>query len=306
MTKAKVWTPGDPVPPDYVMAKDNLPARDQGGWAQDKLRWLEEFLRPAIAATKRKGGATYYVDLFAGPGRNANDRGDDFQGSPLIGLESEFLFKDETETSGFNHFYFCNIDPLDHALLEQRVEKKLAEVGSRVKPDNVRCLPGDSNELIHKILDEIPEWAYVMVVADIDGPSDLAFDTLRALRQRHDSVDLYVLYPTNLGISRLLPYDGERRHNKTLDRYFPTLDWEEIVNDRRTNAQSAEMRGRLLELYRSHLANHWKYVEVAMDVRKKGGNLYHMLFATDFSPAISMAISARSRSGQYGLFDSAR
>lgn len=308
MNGPRSWNAGDPPPAGYVIAKDGLPARDQGLWAQDKLRWLEEFLRPAIGATKKKGEATYYVDLFAGPGRNANSDGDDFPGSPLIALEAKYRFRHERRASHIGNFRFCNLQALDHGLLEERVARSLKGLGGAVDSSNALLLHGDSNQLIHKILSEIPAWAYVMVFADIEGPRDLAFETVQALRAKHDSVDLYLLYPTNLGIGRLFAYNQPARdkHRATLDRYYGTDGWWSIVDERTTNAQAREMKVRLLQLYQDQLRTMWEHVSVVLDVQKGASGLYHMLFATNFEPALSMADSARMRAGQYDIFDRLR
>lgn len=60
-TPVAMWKLGDSVPEGYVLANDGLPARKQGLWARDKLRFLEEYLPPAVGATRRKGSHTHYL-----------------------------------------------------------------------------------------------------------------------------------------------------------------------------------------------------------------------------------------------------
>jgi hypothetical protein len=67
---------------EYVVASDNLPARRNGAWARDKLSFLDEYLPPALQATIAKR-QRYYLDLFAGPGLNVDDDGQEFEGAAI-------------------------------------------------------------------------------------------------------------------------------------------------------------------------------------------------------------------------------
>ncbi len=301
-----VWGAGDDLPASYVLAKDGLPARKQGPWAQQKLRFLQEYLPPAVGATKRKAGETYYLDLYAGPGRNAFVEGAetrDFPGSPLIALAAEFPFREGRR--GFGYFDFCNFSQFDFQLLHARVEAALQRGESRANRDQIREHRGDSNELLRTILTGIPTYAYVLAFADIEGPRDLSFGTLQALREKHSSVDLYVLYPSGIGLDRILAWNPRTRarYAPTLTRYFGTDEWKKVVDSRRTGSQSKHMRGELIDLYLDQLRSLWKHAEVVVRVKKANRGLYHMIFATDHPAAISISKSAKRRSSQLGLLD---
>lgn len=305
-----IWKAGDPVPKGFVLASDGLLARSQGIWAQDKLRFIKEYLPPAVGATKKKGGQTYYLDLFAGPGRNAtvDDFGRvkaDFPGSPIIALRAQFKFRGEDRPKGFGHFHFFNLDPLDHEMLERRVKKELAALGGRVNPEQVHLHHGDSNVLLPGVLARIPTWAYILAFVDIEGPSDLPFETLRTLRRSHPSTDAYILYPTGIGLDRLLPYDPVERekYRPILDAYYGTEEWWDIVERRKTEAQSPQMKQQLLELYQSQLRKVWKNVHIMMRVEKGERGLYHMIFVTDHEVAEKIAKAAGRLSRQYDLLD---
>lgn len=303
------WTEGDPVPEGYVLSRtDNLPARDQGIWARDKLRFLRKYLPGAVGATKKKQGKTYYLDLYAGPGRNAwvDEGGDyeDFPGSPLIALDSEFEFADKDKPTGFGHYHFCNISDRDHELLSRRVDATCQQLTQHREVGEVHLHYGDSNEEIFSILDGIPERAYIAVFLDIQGPSNLAFRTVEALKANHDSVDVYVLYPTH-ALRRILPYDPEEReqYRDTLNQYFGTDKWEPIVERRKTEAQARRMDRELRGLYQDQLRKLWEHVDVPMSVTGPKGLLYHMIFAYDHPAAGNIADSAAKSSAQGILFD---
>lgn len=302
------WQPGDPIPDGYIRSRaDGLPARDQGPWARDKLRFLKKYLPAAVGATKKKRGHTHYVDLFAGPGRNAWIRGNrykDFLGSPLIALGARFKFKDRKRPMGFGNYHFCNIDRFDHDLLSRRLEVAAATLDSEAMLGELDIRLGDANDEIYAIIEEIPSWAYIAAFLDIEGPADLAFSTVRALKSRHASVDAYVLYPTG-GLRRILPYDPQerKRFRDTLTRYYGTEEWESIVERRASEAQASAMDRDLLSLYKRQLGNSWKHVEVVMRVTGPRGLLYQMLFVYDHPAAGRIADSAARSSAQFLLFD---
>ena len=303
-----MWQLGDPVPEGYLLSlHDGLPARNQGPWARDKLRFLEEYVTPALGATKRKRGHTHFIDLFAGPGRNASSSTgyhQEFEGSPIRAVRAVFKGKEGEERFGGLHF--CNLDQLDDQLLKKRVERTLQMHNIGELRDRIHYYPGDSNERIGEILASIPSFAYLMVFIDIEGPQDLPFDTIRELRKRHASVDLYVLFPVGLGRDRLLSYKPEKRldYEHILDPYFGTPAWRDIVSERTTPSQAPEMHRRLRELYMRQLLQLWKHVDVAIRVTKAGSyKMYDMLFAYDHEAAGRIAKFARRRTDELGLFN---
>jgi three-Cys-motif partner protein len=299
---------GDSVPDGYAIASDGLLARKSGAWAREKLDFIDRYVGPAMSATQRKGGHTHYVDLFAGPGWNVvvDKRSgrvkDEFAGSPILVLESQLA--QESELLRFQHFHFCNESELDHKLLEIRTGQRLERLGSTIEPNNVRHSHGDSNELIRELLEDIPTWAYLFAFADIEGPDDLPFATLQALKHAHKSVDLYLLFPTR-DIQRLLSYkrDELEKHEEKCDRFFGTPEWRRIVGRRYTTSQAREMRRELLELYQAQLRTVWTHADTVMPIRRRGRVvLYHMLFAHDHPAAERIFRWARSKLEQLDLF----
>jgi three-Cys-motif partner protein len=142
-----------------------------------------------------------------------------------------------------------------------------------------------------------------MVFADIEGPTNLAFATIQELKRKHTSVDLYVLYPSDIGLLRLADYKtGGERFTQALVPYFGTEECLEIIGARRTDSQSHAMRKALLDLYVAQLRTLWSKVEVLFPVRKRDRLLYYMLFAYDHPAAGSIAVSA-AKDEKLDLFD---
>lgn len=270
---------------DYLLSReDGLPARHQGPWAKKKLDFLSEYLEFAIQATKKARGSVYYLDLFAGPGRNAwGAISREFQGSPLRAMEASHSFPEDDQPTGFDHLYFCNLNDVDHEVLRRRATAKQRELDDEMELGAIYLRHGDSNELIHDILADIPTYAIIIAFADIQGPANLRFETVEALRSQHGKVDFYVHYPSGV-LDRILPYDEGTReqYRDTLNAFFGTKDWEPIVERRQSTGQATKMRRELLELYIDRLEALWDHVGVKPEkVKGPRGYYYHMIFATN-------------------------
>lgn len=286
------WEEGDPVPEGYVQSQeDGLLAREQGPWAKKKLDFLKDYLPAAVKATKKLRGHTYYLDLFAGPGRNVwTNRSQEFPGSPLIALSASCTFEGEAEPTGFSYLHFCNIDGRDHRLLGRRVEWERGRLEDKIRLGNVELHHGDANKLVSQLIENIPRFAFIAAFADIEGPTNLPFATVEALRARHDRVDLYVLFPSS-DLERLLCYDPEKRERnaKAVTTFFGTDAWRGVVEQRQTDGQAVQMRRGLLALYKDQLGHLWKHVDDEFRVKGPRGYYYHMVFATNHEAGDSIA-----------------
>jgi three-Cys-motif partner protein len=96
----------------YRVARDGLPARVSGHWAQEKLQVLQRYLDVVVPAMKKSDwGGLCYVDLLAGGGRCVLESGEEFDGSPLIALRC---------TPPFSSAVFVEQDPRLVAALKAR------------------------------------------------------------------------------------------------------------------------------------------------------------------------------------------
>lgn len=270
------------MPKDSVIAGDGLPARRSGAWAREKLSFIDDFVPPGLQATRAKRDR-WYVDLFAGPGKNVDDAGKEFDGAALRALRASAT---TDERVAFTRAVLVNLDPQDHASLTARVDT-LAERGElRPLRRNVELLNADANGVVHRIMRDIHDRAYAFVMADIEAPRQLAWSTVAALKSHgHRSVDLFVLFPLDMGLNRMLSYRTETVEESadTLTRFFGCEDWRPLVEQRVTDAQSPAFRRSLLELYIHRLQGlGWKYVTVVRDVKRVGDSgLYKMIYASN-------------------------
>lgn len=274
---------------ETVTASDDLPARDNGIWAEGKLSFLDEVGPATLQATKRML-QRYYIDLFAGPGKNVDKRetGLEFDGSALRALR---MHATNDPRITFTHGIFVNLDRADHDALRERVRRIVGSGESRIPPDHIWLLNRDANDALPEIMRAIDRRAYALVFADIEGPDQWPWTSVQALREHgHQSVEVYMLFPLGMALNRLISWEDDKteRFARTLTQFYGTDEWRGIR--RTTDAHSPELRRALLELYVSRLRSLWSTVIVARDVRRRGQHqLYKMLFMTNHPAGASIA-----------------
>ena len=259
------------------VGSDGLPVRQNGQYARQKLKFLDRYLPWALTATIRKKKRVY-VDLFAGPGRNS-DGVHEFEGGAIRALTAG----GRNERARFTDAVLVNLNPVEHDALTERVAK-LCDAGHCLIPRaRIRLVLGDSNLLIGDLLRAFHDLDYLMVFADIEAPKQLPFVTLQTLKARHQSVDLYMLFPLDMAIKRLVSYNQRRRHEwaPTLDSFFGTEEWKTLGEELRANPdRRAELSRALTSLYCRQLRTLWDDADSVLDVHlRRKRRLYKMLFA---------------------------
>lgn len=202
---------------NYALASDGLPARKNGRYAEEKLRFLDDYLPPALAATANKH-RRHVIDLFAGPGLNVDKHNTryEFPGSPFREMRAH---APGHPRQGFSHAHFVNLDPLDHETLTTRVDRWCAATDSAIPRDRITLHRETADAALPQILRTIPALDYVFVFADIEGIQEFPWTMVEALRARgHRSLELYVLFPLQMTLQRLLAYQQSKR-----ERYDPLL-----------------------------------------------------------------------------------
>lgn len=292
--------------PRHPLASDGLRARKNGSYARVKLEFLDRYLPFALNATKKKRRRVY-LDLFAGPGINI-DVADEFPSGALRALSAS----GPGSGTSFTDAVLVNLDAADHRALSERVEGICTGGQSRVSMDRIQLVNGDANESLPAILEGFHPKDYLMVFADIEAPKQLPFVTLEALRAEHTSVDLYVLFPLDMAVTRLVAYNPRRRREwgPVLDSFFGTNAWTEIADELRTNpGRRAELGRQLTGLYCRQLGTLWEEAGVVADVYlRKRQRLYQMVFASSHIAAgriktsVKLAMDQSAGAGQGELF----
>lgn len=278
---------------------DGIRARKGGEWAKEKLDFLSYYGPVALTATAKKP-ERHFLDLFAGPGLNCiKNSPEEFDGSPLRAIE---LSSTRRPPKSFTDCWFLNLDRRDHIALEKRIDGRVKAGRSRLPRNHVHCIHGDANVEVLGILDAIQPRDYILAFADMEAPKQCPWSTIRALREHrdHTSVDLYVLFPLDMALKRLISRNqktvAESAH--TLNAFFGNEKWRELQPHRAVNSEGsrAELGRGLLDMYRNQLQSLWKYVEVVADIRRGTSHqLYKMMFASNNTAGRDIALWAKKR-----------
>jgi three-Cys-motif partner protein len=242
--------------------KDGLRCRPSGEWARTKLEFLDRYTPIALAVTHTKR-RRWFLDLFAGPGRNiVRETGAEFPGSPIRSLGYVSRTK---EQASFTDAVFVNAAEKDHEALLARVERVCALGESRIPRSHIDLRNADANVELVRVLRDIPVYDYVFAFVDITGIEHLPFETLRLFKKyRHASVDLYMLFPVEMTLGRKLSFDSAmtERYAESLTAFFDGDEWRAHWKERRTPAESERMKAALTKLYVEKLQTVWKHARV--------------------------------------------
>jgi three-Cys-motif partner protein len=288
---------------DDCICSDGLRGRSSGEWARTKLQFINDYVPPALAIT-HKIRRRWFLDLFAGPGRNRDRHRSpgEFDGSPLRALE--LVGTDRAQTP-FTDAIFINKEPCDHEALEVRVNRMIEAGHSRIPRDRIKLVNANANEVLPTLMGAIGTFDYVVAFADITAPSQLPLATVRELRRRgHRSVDFYALFPLAMALIRQLSFSDDmmERYAPSITAFFETNEWREIRQRRRTSGETPQLKAELIDLYLRKLRTIWQFAgEQERIGRSERQRLYRMFFATDHPLAQRLA-DWQKGAGQQELF----
>lgn len=150
---------------------------------------------------------------------NVSDKGE----FPAAALRARSMRGARFPDTAFTDAVFVNRNKHDHAALEQRVSAAVAAGRSQVPRNRIEIRRDDANTAIRAIVGRFPRRDYLFVFADLEAPRPWPWASVEALlAQGHSSVDLYMLFPLEMGITRLCGYskDERERYGTILSRFF--------------------------------------------------------------------------------------
>lgn len=169
----------------YEPDADGLPVQCVGEWAEDKKHLI---LHNFIEATQnarakylppRGPGGAAFIDLFAGPGRaRVRSTGAVVDGSPLIAVKHD--------AARFTKIILCDLNEDNVRALQHRTQGDARVV----------TIVGDCNQVIDRIVSEIPPFGLNLALLDPYGLAPLDFETIKRLAMAGKRMDLLVHFPT--------------------------------------------------------------------------------------------------------------
>jgi three-Cys-motif partner protein len=251
--------------------------RGWGMWSEIKLRTLEDYLHRFTTASHGRSREIVYLDLFAGqPSNFVRTTGRRIDGSPLLALRTH---------PRFTRLAFGELPPR-----AARLEAEL--IAAHPGDDRFTVYPGDSNQTVHQMLDDLADvrWAPTFAFIDPDGP-DCHWSTLEALARHkpltsRSKVELWILFPTMFMRQLPLrdPHGPRPQDMDQIDRMYGTDQWELIYQARLADEiDGSQARAEYINLMRWRLQNTLGYREThPIDIpNEQGRPIYTMIFATD-------------------------
>ena len=192
-----------------------------GPWTVEKLDALRAYLNGYAQALKKQSFSRLYIDAFAGTGdRSAKrqeaaalldmpDLDEITKGSARIALEIEPPFA--------RYIYIEK---------RQRRSSALEHLRSEFPNRAIEILNEDANAAVQRICCET-DWRFSRAVLFLDPYGmQVSWETLEAVAATK-AIDVWMLYPTGMGLNRLLTKSGEIRPEwqQTLDRSLGCRDW---------------------------------------------------------------------------------
>jgi three-Cys-motif partner protein len=192
-----------------------------GSWTVRKLEALRAYLSGYTQALKNQPFKRIYIDAFAGTGDRASKQ---HEAATLM----EIPELDEI-TKGSARIALEIDPPFDRYIyVEKRQNRsKTLEDLKREFPDRqIEVLADDANDAVQRICQKT-DWRKNRAVLFLDPYGmQVSWETLEAVAATK-AIDVWMLYPTGMGLNRLLTKDGEipAEWQRTLDRSLGTTDW---------------------------------------------------------------------------------
>ncbi len=186
-----------------------------GSWGEEKYRLVRNYADLFATSMKKKWDTRIYIDLFAGAGRARIKRsGKIVLGSPLLAMEIR---------DPYDKYIFCEENGPKIEALQKRVQ-------SGYRSLKTAFAPGDANQVVKKILAELPAYSKNKKVlgfcfADPYKLRNLNFATIRALANRF--IDFLILIPTGMDALRNQK-QYERPNDPTVDNFLGNANWRDL------------------------------------------------------------------------------
>lgn len=256
--------------PSIEAADDGLPMRPSGFWTYDKLHYLNEYLCRFIVSMRQKNWrAIYYIDLFAGPGRNRLDNGRVIHGSPILAL---------SQPCPFDRYFFGDSNSSLIDVLKQRCNA----FSDRAK--DIEYLVGDANETVDEVCRYIRQKDKVYM-PQVGQSLNLAFLDPEGLELHWETVAKLAAYRTDMII--YYPQMGITRNAETspeaIDLFFGDAHWRQIYRQYQRR-EIQHLHRALLDYYKQKLQAFGYVVEdpllEPLFTNSKDAPLYRLLFVS--------------------------
>ena len=262
-----------------------------GSWTEAKMEIVVSYAKAYLTIMEKQSWAkTMYFDGFAGSGIIETDETEEVKKGTALRI------LDIIDPNPFDLYYFVELDELHKTELEKRIHENYFG-------RNAHVVEADCNEKLKsmgKFLKENKNYR-ALVFIDPYGMS-VNWNSIETLKDL--GVDLWILVPTGIGITRLLKNDGN-----ISDAWFAKLQnflglsQEEIRNHfykvKETNTlfgleavieKERDTVNKAGELYKQRLNTIFKFVSESFVMKNSTNSImYHFMMATNNATALKIA-----------------
>jgi three-Cys-motif partner protein len=262
-----------------------------GSWTEAKMEIVVSYAKAYLTIMgKQTWAKTMYFDGFAGSGIIETDENEEIKKGTALRI------LDIIEPSPFDLYYFVELDEGYKSELEKKINE---DYFGR----NAHVVKADCNDKLIRMSEFLKNNKDFRALVFIDpyGMS-VNWDSINALKGL--GVDLWILVPTGIGISRLLKNDGNISDSwlNKLEKFLG-LSQEEIKNHFYKTKEQNTLFGvetfvekekdtvnKAAELYKQKLNSIFKFVSEPFVMKNSTNSImYHFMMATNNPTALKIA-----------------
>jgi three-Cys-motif partner protein len=262
-----------------------------GNWTEAKMEIVVSYAKAYLTIMEKQQWAkTMYFDGFAGSGIIETDEGEDVKKGTALRI------LDITEPSPFDLYYFVELDESHKIELEKRIQESYFG-------RNAHIVNADCNEKILRMSQFLKANKNFRALVFID-PYGMSVNWSSIESLRDLGVDLWILVPTGIGISRLLKNDGNISEAwlSKLEKFLGITKEEIKAHFYKTKEQSTlfgietiiekekNTVNKAGDLYKQRLNSIFKFVSESFVMKNSTNSImYHFMMATNNPTALKIA-----------------
>lgn len=262
-----------------------------GNWTEAKMEIVVSYAKAYLTIMDKQSWAkTMYFDGFAGSGIIETDESEDVKKGTALRI------LDILEPSPFDLYYFVELNEGHKTELEKRIQENF--FGRNAHVVNADC--NDKLMSMAKFLKENKNFR-ALVFIDPYGMS-VNWSSIEALKGL--GVDLWILVPTGIGISRLLKNDGNiseawlSKLEKFLGlgqeeikaHFYKTKEQNTLFGIETIIEKEKNTVNKAGELYKQRLNTIFKFVSESFVMKNSTNSImYHFMMATNNPTALKIA-----------------
>ena len=271
--------------------KSTLMNQFGGTWTQQKIEMVVSYAKAYLTIMEnQKWAKTMYFDGFAGSGIIESDEKEDLQKGTALRI------LDIVDPAPFDLYYFVELDAINKSELEKRIHENYFG-------RNAHVVEADCNEKIKNMAEFLKRNKNYRALVFIDpyGMS-INWSSIESLKEL--GVDLWILVPTGIGITRLLKNDGNiseawfskletflglsqetiRNHFYKIKEQNTLFGLETVIEKEKDTVNKAG------SLYKQRLNTIFKYVSEPFVMKNSTNSImYHFMMATNNANALKIA-----------------